>query len=272
MAERARESSPPAVKGYPGVELASQRRSDSAPVSSVIHLDRKELGTIAVALAPTFAGIVVEDELTLGIFLLVGWAAWVYLCIIHEGSRSARVFVALLATAVYGGIEYRKTITGRETQQQETYNRLSLEFVSHLPLADESPVLLYSIKNGSGNAVVKHRVTCVFNKIQDGQKSGFIVGGTKMLTGWINNPIEAGGGGQTEQCYSQFMKFNGPVVCADITAKLEYSLSSQPALVREKSFRYMTSQLVGFTWIQQSTDMQGNFCDGLQRSTIENHK
>ncbi len=129
------------------------------------------------------------------------------------------------------------------------------------------------MKNGSGNSIAKHRVTCFFNKIQDDKKSGFSTpGGTNMVAGWINNPIEGGSGGQTEQCYSQFMKFNGPVVCADVTATVEYSLSDYPLEVRNKSFRYMTSPLVGFTWLQQSVDMKGNYCDGLQRSIIEKRR
>jgi hypothetical protein len=125
-----------------------QRPLNFIPASSPgIHLDRKDLGTIAVALAPTFAGIVIEDALTLGIFLLIGWGAWVYLCVIHAGSRRIRAFIALLATAVYGGIGYRKTVTAREAEQVDTYNHLSIEFVSHLPLADESPNLLYSLSD-----------------------------------------------------------------------------------------------------------------------------
>ncbi len=234
------------------------------PLPPGIHLDRKEVVLLCVALTPSLAGLIVEDATSLGVFLVIGWAAFLFLCFIHDGSKLYRGLVLLLITLVYGGIGYRKHYVEVEAKQQDVYDHLSVEMLPPT-FRDESPIILYSLKNGASSAILRHRTSCIFNKIMDTENSGFkIPSGTRMTT-WVNDPIGPGGDGQTEQCYAQFMKFNGPVVCADVTVKIEYSSSVQPDVVKAKPLRYMASRVTGERWIQQSPEMQGNFCDGLKR-------
>jgi hypothetical protein len=238
----------------PQQSLPQERRS--------IHLDRKEAILLAVALAPTLAGLVIEDLLSLYILLGISLIALLWVCAIHEGAPRHRVIAAILIAASYCGVAFRKYEVTVQAAQRDARDHLAIEMQGYKLDKNSSPIFVYGIKNDGMSGITSHRTTCIFNKIIDDKNSAVVIAPHGISNPWNSDLIEAGGDAQTEVCGAKFIALNGPLVCIDLTIKVEYTLSVQPTVIDSKSVRFVNAKWMREHWVQQSPNTAGNFCDG----------
>jgi hypothetical protein len=128
--------------------------------------------------------------------------------------------------------------------------------------------VLFAIKNGWTANISRYRTQCHFNKVMDDKNSAFIVGAGEVnainKAQWVNANI-AGGSGATDRCFTDYMAFNGPIVCVDVTVDVQYELQSRPGDFIFKPQRFVTARGNGPHWYEMSPDTPGNYCDGVRR-------
>lgn len=222
----------------------------------------------AVLVAATFlalASLRSDDVWTVIPCLFISAGCFAYLFWLRVTSakiRLALILAVVIVFALFGRRIYGRIVEGK---QEDAFNHLTIEMG---PIQPGNPMyLLYTIKNGGSSTIKRHQTTCVFNKIMDSENSGFVVAPTGVVGGWKDSPIEGGGDAQTDRCYTEFMGFNGPVVCADVTIKVAYELEIQPDIRKTKSMRFVATHANGPHWYQESPTTPGNYCDGIANTT-----
>jgi hypothetical protein len=232
------------------------------PAQPRLRLDRKEAILLVVALAPALAGLIIEDLIWLYALLGISLIALLALCIIHAGNRWYRLIAAVLITVSYCGVAVRKYQTTVETAQRDAHDRLAIEMLGYKLSDTNSPIFVYGIRNESMSRLLSHRTTCIFNKMVDDKNSAVVIAPHGISNPWNGDPIEAGGDAQTEVCGAKFISLNGPLVCTDLTIKVEYTLAIRPKDIKSKSVRFVNAKWMQQHWVQQSPNTSGNFCDG----------
>lgn len=85
-----------------------------------MHLEKKDIFLLIPASLLAIAGLGPDDPWIIGPCLLLSWAAFVLICILHEGSRTGRSAVAVTLTLALGFVGYRRFSSifgGREKAQ-----------------------------------------------------------------------------------------------------------------------------------------------------------
>jgi hypothetical protein len=127
---------------------------------------------------------------------------------------------------------------------------------------------MYTLHNAWNSEISKYRTECHFNRVMDDKGSGFIVGTSDKNAvsrkSWIESAIPSGAGA-TERCFTDYMAFNGPVVCTDVTVDMEYQLTSYPSQTIRKSQRFVVARGNGPHWFEELVDTPGDYCTGGYR-------
>jgi hypothetical protein len=163
------------------------------------------------------------------------------------------------------GLMYSFLNSMLENQREETFNGLE----GRIDLAPSKINLdsTYTITNNSRNEIGRHVLFC---KIVSGEGPHTIIkNGSELFSSESDQPIEPGKDGETEQCVNgpDFQAYVGPdesLACMDVEFGIQYRLTNQPDIVREKRFRYVSDVGMDYQWRQERLKRKGSRCDKLR--------
>lgn len=133
------------------------------------------------------------------------------------------------------GTMYWFLISTLQEQQEDVYQHLSAR--AELPAPGDAMSSFFVISNG-GKTRIGVLDTCGIHLIV-GENKGFLArfGILDFTNGGSLGP---GGEALSTQCFNKLpFPFVGPVACADVEIGVQYSLETQPAIRREKFFRFV---------------------------------
>lgn len=73
-----------------------------------MRLEKKDLFLLVPATLLAIAGLGPDDPWVVGPCLFLSWLTFIIICVVHEGSRKARVGIAILITLALGSVGYRR--------------------------------------------------------------------------------------------------------------------------------------------------------------------
>lgn len=73
-----------------------------------MRLEKKDLLLLIPATLLAIAGLGPDDPWVVGPCLFLSWAAFVFVCVIHEGPRKTRAIIGIAITLVLAGVGYRR--------------------------------------------------------------------------------------------------------------------------------------------------------------------
>lgn len=163
--------------------------------------------------------------------------------------------VVLIATMYVMGWLLR----GKLTEQQEDVFR-GLKAVVYLPPSGNPMDSMFKITNDSGTEVGRHQLFCGVNLIVFEGENITWRGGAGTIIHDSSIPLAPGGDAQSDACLAHTI---GGVRarCADITLRIDYVLTTQPADIRSKSFRFVSRETDGFVWHQQPIGAALSHCE-----------
>jgi hypothetical protein len=229
-----------------------------------VHLERKEVVLTVLALCPALAGFFIDDWYPFLLFIALCWLSVLALCAANPGRKWARLSIALLATAVYGGVLCRAYVKRRIAAQEDAFRNLSLDMQT--PYFGQYPIkVFFTVRNGGATPIIKHRNTCIVNAMRDTSNAGVLIP-KGVVNPWSESQIGPGGDAMSDACSLDMFAFQNPFRCLDVTVKVEYTLETQPSVIKEKEWRYVAERTWGPHWFPYSTSNgPGNFCDGTEK-------
>jgi hypothetical protein len=94
-----------------------------------VRIEKKDIAFLIPATLLAVAGLGPDDLWVVGPCLFLSWAAFLVICIIHEGPLKSRVTVAVLITLFFIGVGFRRVaplIPARKTESKLEYNRIDV--------------------------------------------------------------------------------------------------------------------------------------------------
>jgi hypothetical protein len=239
--------------------MLERLRALEKPEPSGMRFSPKEILVLVIATALAFAGLAIEDILTVFLCLFLSWAAFLYTCSTHPGSKVWRSILGIAITSVFLSMGARLHGKQLEKEQTDTFNHLQVEM---FPVQSGKPLdSLFTIKNGGSYGIGKHQIFCIVHKAISEGRSGLVVSPNGASDGEHNTPILPGDA-ETTKCPLNMFLFSGPLGCVDLTIKISYSLQVQSNEKRDKPFRFVYSLTTGTSaWYQVSVERKESYCD-----------
>jgi hypothetical protein len=131
------------------------------------------------------------------------------------------------------GIMYWFLDSTLRAQQEDVYQSLSAR--AELPAPGDVMSSFFIITNG-GKTGINHSDNCGIHLIVGENRNAVGSLGVIQLTN--GGPLGPSGEGQSIQCFNNIFGFVGTVACADVEIKVQYALETQPAIQKEKFFRF----------------------------------
>src|SRR5437016_13359585 len=118
-----------------------------------MRFEKKEIALLIPAMLLAFAGLGPDDPWVVGPCLFFSWATFIFICIIHEGSRRRRIIVGTVITVAIFAVGYRRfTSIYHDTIAKTTSNKDKPKVETPLP---QQPVPTAKIGRASCRERVK---------------------------------------------------------------------------------------------------------------------
>jgi hypothetical protein len=148
-----------------------------------------------------------------------------------------------------------------DAQQGDVFNNLQAKI--DLPASEINLDSTFTITNNSHNEIGAHALFCQVIKgiaqHTDMENTSAVVGPES------DEPLEPGGDAQSESC------LNGPSIkyivgpdpllaCMDALIGIQYSLTSQPKIIKQKAFRFVSEIGKDYRWYPEPLSMKQSPC------------
>ena len=156
-------------------------------------------------------------------------------------------------------------LTLLEKQQDDTFD--GLEAKIELPPSKINLDSTYTFTNNSHNEIGRHTLFC---RILAGEAPHTVIrNATEFFSSESDQPIEPGKDGETQSCVNgpKFTFLKGPedfLNCMDVEIGIQYTLTSQPDVVREKKLRFVSDVSAGYEWRQERLKAETSLCSNLR--------
>ena len=201
---------------------------------------------------------------SVGLLAVAIWLAtdvWALLFSVHVESRRRRIWSRLRFVLGWGctslfllgvmGTMWWGLSNRLEDQQEDVFNHLT--GAMHLPPSGDPRFSVFTITNGGSKSVQESQFLCRINKAV--YENGATLDQTTVrFQSNTTPPPMTGGEGTSTSCLATFSSSTGRLLCADLTFRYEYSLSTEPATRRVKAFRFVYEALTGWYSVPSHDD------------------
>ena len=146
-------------------------------------------------------------------------------------------------------------------EREDSFDRLTIKPLDLPSSREPIPGIDISIVNFGHLAINEHLVTCTLYGLSNrGDSSVIINSSAESPQRFRKGVIPGGGRGETVRCISM-VRVDGPIMCADVSITMDFTIDGQPNEPLRKEIRYSYGPRGNrMEWVLQASGAREDFC------------